>query len=127
MKQVIRSISMIKKTICPTIIGIIGLLVLAGCSGSGSPDDMIDPVDVTYEADVKFIMENDCLNCHTNPPVNGATVPLTTYGEVRSAVETSDLLGRINSISNPMPPTGLISTIPRKVIQDWVDQGFPEN
>jgi uncharacterized membrane protein len=104
-----------------------GLFVLAGCVGSDDSADMMVPMDVTYEGNIRAIVQNNCIMCHTDPPVNEAPMPLNTYDALRNAVETRPLLTRINSISNPMPPTGLLPDAPRALIQEWVDQGFPEN
>ena len=111
------------------VILLLGLMFAVGvsCVGSDDSDDMIDPDQVTYEADVRPIVEGICLNCHTDPPINGAPMPLTSFDAVRNAVETRGLLTRINSISNPMPPSGLLPADTRQVFQDWVDQGFIEN
>ncbi len=100
---------------------------LNACVGSDDSNDILDPEEVTYEADVRPILESICLNCHTDPPINGAPMPLTTFDAVRNAVENRGLLTRINSISNPMPPSGLLPETSREIFQEWVDQGFIEN
>lgn len=64
-----------------------------------SEDDLIDatplPDTVTYIDDVKVIIDNNCISCHSNPPINGATIPLVSYSNVKSAVENNNLIGRI--------------------------------
>ena len=40
---------------------------------------------VTFE-DVAFVFQNNCTVCHSNPPQNGAPMPLTNYVEVKEAV-----------------------------------------
>ena len=40
---------------------------------------------VTYQ-DVKPIIDNNCLNCHSNPTQNGAPMSLATYEEVKNSV-----------------------------------------
>ncbi len=52
---------------------------------------------------------------------------LTTYAQVKSAVQTRNLIARINDPVNPMPQAGLMWTANRGTIQKWVDNGFPEN
>ena len=80
------------------ILGFIFMIVL-GCTNA-SEDDLIDsqppPVLVTYNDNVKSIIDNNCLNCHIQPPVNGATIPLLIYDNVKGAVENSDLIDRIS-------------------------------
>ncbi len=116
-----------KKLFYPLIGYSIGLFLLASCVGSDDSSEMMEPMDVSYEGNIRSIVQNNCILCHSDPPVNGAPMPLTTYAALRNAVETRGLLTRINSISNPMPPTGLLPDAPRDLIQAWVDQGFPEN
>lgn len=108
----------------------IGLL-LASCSSSDDGGEIIidDPNnnELTYVGTIRSIINSNCTSCHGNPPTNNAPMPLTTYNEVRGAVETRNLLGRINSSTNPMPPTGQLPSGTRQLIEDWVDLGMPEN
>ncbi|MCW5517069.1 hypothetical protein [Muriicola sp. Z0-33] len=113
------------------------MLILSSCSKSSDPEEMPDPVSDddpmampmprNYEADIKAIIESNCLSCHSNPPVNNAPMSLETYDDVKNAVETRSLLARINSSSNPMPPQGRLPANTRQIIEDWIDQGLPEN
>ena len=109
----------------------IGLL-LTSCSSSDDDADMnMDNMDnnneLTYVGSIRSIINSNCTGCHGNPPSNGAPMPLTTYLEVRSAVETRNLLARLNSTTNPMPPTGQLPNSTIQLIEDWVDLGMPEN
>lgn len=74
-------------------------LALFGCTNT-STDDLIDkqplPTLVTYNGEVKTIIDNNCIFCHSNPPVNGAPIPLTTYNEVKNATQINGLIGRIS-------------------------------
>ncbi|CAM1342558.1 hypothetical protein [Tenacibaculum amylolyticum] len=83
---------------------------------------------ITYEKDVKNIINNSCATaaCHdnTNPT---AGLSLTTYVQVRAAAENGNLFGRINNASNPMPPTGLLPTSNRNIIDQWRTDGYLEN
>ncbi|MEN3324357.1 cytochrome c [Mariniflexile soesokkakense] len=112
------------------------IILLFNCS-SGS-DDETSPTPnpnpnpnpsgkVTYNANIKSIMNAHCTSCHGNPPTNSAPMSLTTYSQVKSAVETRGLISRINSTNNPMPQSGLMSQNNRDLIQQWVDDGLLEN
>lgn len=112
----------------------LGLVILLafGCSPSGdtanpnsNPPDP-NPSIVTYEGTVKAIITNNCTSCHKNPAINGASVPLTTYAGAKGAVDNNSLLVRINNVSSPMPPSGLMSQANRDLIQQWKDDGFIE-
>ncbi len=106
-------------------------LLLTSCSSSDDSAEMDNNNnngnELTYVGTIRSIINSNCTGCHGNPPTNNAPMPLTTYLEVRSAVETRNLLGRINSSTNPMPPTGQLPTGTRQLIEDWVDLGMPEN
>ncbi|MCX2679312.1 hypothetical protein OOZ15_05095 [Galbibacter sp. EGI 63066] len=107
-------------------------MLLIGCSGSD--DSAMEPPpgnggngeEVTYSGDVKAIIDNNCIQCHANPPQNDAPMSLVTYNNVVDAVNNRGLNTRINSSSNPMPPTGLMSQSNRDIIDAWIEQGLNE-
>lgn len=118
----------------------LGLILLLsgvmGCSSSdnseGAPEEETNnngggnAMDLTYTADIRPIIQANCLSCHGNPPTNNAPMSLTTYSLVKSAVENRGLVNRINSSVNPMPPDGRMPVATRQMITDWVNQGLPE-
>jgi len=119
------------KNIYPIIL-LISILILSCTNASES--DLIDivqpPVIVTYEDDVKIIISNNCLNCHQQPPVNGATVPLLLFNHVKNAVENQNLIGRISAqagdagampFGGPRLPQNLID-----IIIQWEADGLLE-
>ena len=113
------------------ILTVLGLF-LSSCSNDNDdppPDNnnMNGPTELTYVGSIRVIISANCTGCHGDPPTQGAPMSLTTYNDVRGAVETRNLLARINSTTNPMPPTGLMQNDTRQVIEDWVDAGMPEN
>lgn len=96
---------------------------------SVNEDDLIDiPVTtvITYEANIRPITQGICTECHRDPPINNAPMPLTTSAEVRSAIETRGLIDRINDQTSPMPPAGLLPVATRELFQQWIDGGFIE-
>jgi len=110
---------------------LLGLLVtglLHSCtSDSGSDDDEVsDGKKITYEANIKSIITNNCFPCHGNPATDGAPFSLTNYKEVVNAVNTRFLRAAINDSDNPMPKTGLMSQSNRDLIGKWIDQGLKE-
>lgn len=106
--------------------------LIANCTSSEVANDdpvVIDPTQkVTYEKDVKNIINNSCAvsGCHigSNPP---AGILLSTYNQVRSQAENGNLIARMNNSSNPMPPTGILPSSTRSVIDQWKADGFLEN
>ena len=110
------------------------VFILFSCTNA-SESDLIDtqpiPVQTTYDNDVKIIIDNNCLSCHIQPPVNGATIPLLIYSNVKNAVENSNLIGRISAQagdSGAMPFGGL--RLPQHLIDiiiAWEADGLLEN
>lgn len=101
------------------------LLFFISCSTDGE-DPIIEPDptnNVTYTSEIKPIIDDNCLNCHISPPLNGASMPLISFENVREAVENRDLIGRIESGS--MPPVGdVLTAIQVQAVKDWKSGGF---
>lgn len=84
---------------------------------------------VTYNANVKTIIDNICTSCHS---ANGTASfrPLTTYAEVKEAVETAGLLDRIqleNGEPGLMPQGGKMPQSRIDLILKWKEDGLLEN
>jgi len=99
-----------------------------------SEDDLIDttpiPDTVTYVDNVKSIIDNNCIRCHSDPPVNGAPMSLMLYNDVKNAVLNRDLIGRITGTSsgNLMPLGG--PKLPQNsidIIIQWETDGLLEH
>ncbi|MDC8003645.1 hypothetical protein POV27_06250 [Aureisphaera galaxeae] len=104
---------------------------------SNTFDDISEPMEpvqeeetVTFQ-DVRFVFENICQACHSNPPQNGAPMPLVTYNDVRNAVLDRGLLDRISRqegapglmpLGGPRLPQETID-----LIMQWSADGLPEN
>lgn len=103
------------------------IFIYSSCS-SGSDDPIMNPPnneDVTYSNAIKSIIDSRCLNCHSNPPVNGAPMSLTTFDNVKEAVENRGLITRVENGS--MPPQGApLSAAQVQAIKDWQTGGFIE-
>ena len=98
-----------------------------------SEDDLTIPLTsntTKYIQNIKPIIDNNCIICHTNPPENGAPMPLLTYDNVKEAIQNRGLIDRISStdlgflmpFGGPRLPQNLIDTI----IQ-WQADGLLEN
>ena len=93
-------------------------------------EDIIIEDFVTYDANVKSIIDSNCIFCHSNPPVNGAPISLTTFNEVKAAVQNNNLIGRIstNDLGSVMPAGG--QRLPQNLIDlvvQWQEEGLLEN
>lgn len=109
-------------------------VLLFNCSYNNEDDLTEDPVIeeefVTYEGEVKSIIDTNCIACHSNPPINGAPMSLITFEDVKDAIENRNLIGRIstNDIGVVMPPGG--PRLPQNLIDliaQWQADGFLEN
>lgn len=84
---------------------------------------------VTYNANAKSIIDANCVSCHAD---GGAASfrPLTTYAEVKDAVENAGLLDRIqrqNGEDGIMPQTGRMPQNNIDIILQWNADGLLEN
>jgi len=72
--------------------------LLIGCANN-STSDLAGPEfigQVTYTNSIKAIVDQNCIVCHADTPVNGAPMPLTTYAHVKDAILTRPLLVKIS-------------------------------
>lgn len=105
-------------------------IVIAGissCTKAEIPLENVTPITKTvkYNPDVQTIMLNNCLNCHgsQNP---SAGLSLVNYNQVRASTENGNLISRMNDANNPMPPSGLLPSQTRAVMDKWVTDGYLE-
>lgn len=112
-------------------------LLLSGCTTHTlddlEPVDVIidDPIELVTFQDVSFVFENICTACHSNPPQNGAPMPLASYQNVREAVLNRGLIDRISRnegapglmpLGGPRLPQANID-----LIVQWNEDGLLEN
>lgn len=110
------------------------LIITYSCGGdsdepSTPPNNNPPPTTpVTYNQNIRPIVSITCATsgCHTgaNPAPGFA---LDTYAQVKEAAMNRPLYTRIQSSTNPMPPTGRMSTTNINLFLAWRDQGYPEN
>ena len=106
-------------------------LLLTGCADD-SPNEIDSleavPENVTYTQHIKPIIQNNCLFCHKNPPINFAPMPLTEADFVREAIQNRGLLDRISrsqGAEGMMPNNGVrLSDVKIATIAKWQVQGF---
>lgn len=125
-----------KKTIALTIL----LAALASCSDSDTYQEIEKPptdpgtgtpppaTTITYVKNIKSIIDGNCIGCHSN---GGAASfrHLTTYAEVKDAVQTAGLLSRIQLQSGEqghMPKGGIMSQANIDLIIKWNTDGLKE-
>lgn len=106
----------------------IGLTLFISCTEAVIEDLPPDPIptQIKYNDDVKAIIDANCVSCHGAISPN-AGLSLTTYQQVRDATENGNLINRINNVSAPMPPSNLMPSTNRAIIDQWVLDGYIEN
>jgi uncharacterized membrane protein len=108
-------------------------LILAGCSNddpSSGSDAPAPAGSVTYNKDVKPIIDNNCIVCHAAVPQNGAPIPLVTYNQVKEAVLKRSLIIRISleNGNNVLMPKGG-PRLPQQtidIVKQWEKDGLFE-
>ncbi|WP_298311572.1 hypothetical protein [uncultured Aquimarina sp.] len=90
---------------------ILCIITISVSCENDSENDLIDvtpPVTVvTYDNNVKAIIDNNCTSCHNDPPINFAPMPLITFDQVKEAVDNRGLLDRVSSEdTNFLMPAG---------------------
>lgn len=109
------------------------LLSIASCSNS-SEDDLIEKEEleegtkITYTKNIKSIIDNNCVSCHNNPPVNGAPSNYSTYQKVSGGA--SGILNRISKqagASGAMPIGGpRLPQVSIDLFEQWINDGMLE-
>ena len=104
-------------------------LIFTSCS-SDSLEDLVDPLPddstmITYKENVKSIIDQSCATsgCH-NASTNSGNLTLENYTQVKDAFQNRNALGRMESTSNPMPPTGNLPSTTISTIKKWKEQGY---
>lgn len=114
---------------------LLGISAIAFACSNTTYDDITEvnnepgPELVTYQQ-IKPIIDNACLNCHSNPPQNAAPNSLVGFESVREAVLNRNLINRISvpeGDGSLMPPGG--PRLPQASIDllvEWVNDGLLE-
>ncbi|GLB50514.1 cytochrome c [Neptunitalea lumnitzerae] len=108
------------------------VMLFGACTSHTFEDISEDPViieeDVTYTTNVKQIIDGNCVSCHA-PGQTASFRPLTTYAEVKTAVENTNLLDRIqrqNGEGGLMPTSGRMPQNTIDIILQWNTDGLQE-
>ncbi len=96
---------------------------MVSCSTSVIEEVVVNE-EITYFNTIKAIIVTNCTTTCHNDVQTDAGLNLTSYKNLKDAVETRGLLDRINSASNPMPKGGQMEANLIATIEKWVDEGF---
>ena len=114
------------------------IIILFAYSCSSSSNDDLNPnpdpdptptTNVTYNGDIKAIIDGNCISCHGNSPEHGAPPgsSFTTYTQVNNNVDK--IINRIQGTPSIMPPAANspLSTAQIDLIKKWKTDGLLEN
>ncbi|MGI9551826.1 MAG: hypothetical protein ACR2MT_11540 [Aurantibacter sp.] len=102
--------------------------IVLSCTND-SESDLIDeePMGlITYNANIKSLIDSSCLNCHSDPTRNGAPFSLTNFAQVSVPAENGSLLGALNKQTGEtgaMPPGGRLPQSTIDLIAQWIEDG----
>lgn len=88
-----------------------------------------DLTNVTFAQSVWPIIQNSCTGCHSGATPQG-NLSLTNYDEISQIAQSGALLGVIKHEIGyvPMPFNGQqLSVCKIDTVEDWINQGFPDN
>jgi uncharacterized membrane protein len=107
-------------------------LTLIACTSDSESDlmEMEEPDGpVTYNSNIRAIINSNCLNCHSDPTRNGAPFSLTDFQQVSVRADNGSLSRAINKQTGDagaMPPSGRLPQTTIDLIDQWIDEGFLE-
>lgn len=111
-----------------TITSMFLMLIMVSCSsGSDDDDPILNPPEssITYGNTISVIVNGNCTGCHGSTPTNGAPMSLTTYNNVKDAVENRGLINQIETGNMPKNGTNLSATQIQN-FKTWQTNGFPQ-
>lgn len=85
--------------------------------------------EMSYLADIKPVIENNCLTCHSADILDGG-VNLEDYNNLKFWVDNGRVQGAISHLPTfiPMPPAGEeLSPCNKAKILSWIDEGALNN
>lgn len=81
----------------------------------------------TFAADILPIIQSNCSGCHSgNNPSAG--LMLETHDQIQACASSDNLMNRINGEGAIMPPNSYgIGSCHKNQIQEWINEGMPNN
>jgi uncharacterized membrane protein len=100
-----------------------------GAKNTTSCNGSCDSSKFAYTANVRPILQNHCLGCHSGEALYGGYLPLDNYTAVKQQVDYNTLYPSIaHTNGKPMPQNGnKLSNCKIAVIRKWIEAGAPNN
>jgi len=108
--------------------------LLGGCYYDNEEDlypqsSQCDTTNVTYEAKIAPIMENNCNSCHSGVSPNAGVIT-DNFDDLKTIADNGQLWGAVNHEPgySPMPKNGeQLPDCELQQIRIWIDNGTPRN
>jgi hypothetical protein len=107
------------------LLALVGSFIVS-CESHTYEDISGEVANPTYTANVKSIIDNNCLSCHS---VAGSQFPtMETYSQVKNAAQNGNMICRIDdqSCGSVMPVTGRMEQIKINIIKKWATNGYQQ-
>jgi hypothetical protein len=113
-----------------TIAILLIIIGLAACQKDKVSQDICTiPSTVSYQQDIRPIMDAKCNNCHNYPGTGG--IYLDSFQMVHNLATSGILMGCLTGDPNytPMPPEGnsVVEKCELTLLQNWITAGAPNN
>jgi len=102
--------------------------IVLGCTNDSESDlTNEEPIGIiTYNVNIKSLIDSNCLSCHSDPTRNGAPFSLTNFEQVSVIAENGSLLSALNKQTGEtgaMPPSGRLPQATIDLIAQWIEDG----
>lgn len=98
-----------------------------GCNGDDpkGPDCTIANADLSYNLNIKRIIDQHCISCHVPGNGVGAVGDYRTYSGLKTYLDNGKILDRV-VIDKDMPQGGGMSQAQRDSINCWIASDYPQ-
>lgn len=88
-----------------------------------------DTNNVRFSAEIKSVLEANCLSCHGGNAEGGAGIQLNNYDEIKSYVDQNRFLESMTRTGSDYMPRGgdRLSDSKIEQIRCWIKKGAPNN
>ena len=104
-------------------------LTWQGCDKGDDPDGpecTLPNANLTYNANIKSIIDQQCISCHApGSGVVGAVGDFRTYEGMKTYLDNDKILDRV-VVKKDMPQGGGMSQAQRDSVNCWIAAGYPK-
>lgn len=98
----------------------------AGTVDAGTVDAGVTDAGTGFPCDVREVLQTKCAGCHSSVSYATHFKSRDDFHGVKEGVRFGELaVRRMNDVTQPMPPDGVLAPGLREVISKWVTDGMP--